>query len=141
MLRLLLVALLAAGSDSVLSRPEKRRNAWYVPVASAAQQVLTKAAELLNLQTPPFVYHMDQEGAKDELIDSLWSGAWLTGLSDRFVTANPALGFLLEEQRLDGADESNRWRELYGMSRWESVMRELWRARSQKWVSAQASAP
>ena len=109
-----LVATVAAPTG--LSRGAKRRNTWYEGSVSAAETVLTRAAELLHISKPPFVYHADQEGAKNELIDALWSGAWLLGVSNRFETANPALTYLLEEQRVDDDDGATRFRELQGQS-------------------------
>ena len=138
----LLVTLCAARAQCApVGRAGKRQNTWYVPVANAVENVLSKAAGLVHLTTPPFVYHADMEGSKLELIDDLWSSAWVEGIYDRFTAVNPALTYLLEEQRVDDADAGdNRWRQLQGQSRWEAVFMELFRARSQKWVPASTAA-
>ena len=69
MLAVFLVLSLTFSSVSCapLSRPPKRRNTWYQPVATAAEKVLSSAAELLRLQKPPFTFHMDANGAKESL--------------------------------------------------------------------------
>ena len=135
-----LLCLLLAPADAVLSRPTKRRNTWYAPVASAAEKVLSSAFQLLHLQTPPFTFHMDAEGSKEALVDALWSGLWTEGSGTRFSDANPALRYLLEQQVADEQEQPTRYHEQQCQSRWEAVMNALFRARSQKVVPIETAA-
>ena len=54
----LLCVLVPGATAAPLGRQPKRRNSWYEPVASATEQLLARAAEALQLRTPPFVFHM-----------------------------------------------------------------------------------
>ena len=135
-----LLCVLLTPAAAVLSRPAKRRNTWYQPVASAAEKLLASASELLHLQTPAFTFHMFAEGSKEALADLLWSGSWTEGLESRFCDANPALRFLLDQQLADDQDEPARLRETQGQSRWEAVMSALFRARSQRLVPVETAA-
>ena len=132
---------LSCGNCVPLSRPAKRRNTWYQPVASAAQKVLSGAAELLLLQQPPFVFHMDAAGAMESMADALWSNLWTESVASRFENANPALRFLFEQQTFDEDEgEATVFRELQGQSRWEAVMSALFRARSNRCVPIETAA-
>lgn len=133
--------LVAAGDAGGIGRPAKRQNTWYAPVMRGAEAVLARAAEVLHLSTPAFVYHMDDFEAKLEMIDALWGSAWVESvLHSRFTDANPALRYLLEAQRVDGADTAPRFGALQGQSRWESAIAAIFRARSQKLVTIEAAA-
>ena len=136
------VLLVVTGNASAmpLGRPAKRQNNWYTPVADAATQVLSHAAELLHISTPAHIYHSDTPAAKDALIDALWGSAWIEGITDRFSVANPALTFLFEKQRVDEAEDPTRFLSLQGRSRWEAAIAELFRARSQKWIPIETAA-
>jgi hypothetical protein len=68
---LFILLLLGAGEASP-KQYKRRRNTWYVPVATAAEQVLSRAAELLHISSPPLVFHSQDDGAKNNLIDALW---------------------------------------------------------------------
>ena len=137
----LLLCLLVPGANAVpLGRPVKRRNSWYVPVLSEAERVLIRAAEALHLRTPAFTFHMYDDGAKEKLVDMLWSSDWFTGIESRFSDANPALRFLLEQQIVDDDQETTRFRGLHGQSRWEAVIAALFRARSQRYVPVETAA-
>ena len=137
----LLLCLLVPGANAVpLGRPVKRRNSWYVPVLSGAERLLVRAAEALHLRTPAFTFHMYDDGAKEKLVDLLWSSDWCTGIESRFSDANPALRFLLEQQIVDDDQETTRFRGLHGQSRWEAVIAALFRARSQRYVPVETAA-
>ena len=136
---LAVLLLLLDPTDATLGRPAKRRNSWYSPVATAAENLLSRAGELLHLTTPPLTFHMDNVGAKANLIDALWGSSWTEGISSRFSDANPALRFLLEQQTTDG-EESHRFHGLQGQSRWEATMSTLLRSRSQKLVPIETAA-
>ena len=128
------------GYAAPTSRPPKRRNTWYQPVASAAENMLRNAGELLQLRTPPFTYHMDTDGAKASLADALWSSEWVDSVGSRFSDVNPALRFLFEQQTIDGETEPTRFRELHGQSRWEAVVSTIFRSRSQRLVPIETAA-
>ena len=131
----LLWALSSLAHAAPLSRPQKRRNTWYTPVASAAERVLTSASELLHLRAPQFTFHMDMENAMENLADTLWSAVWTESVANRFTEANPALRFLLEQQQVDDAMPAcDRFAPLQGQSRWEAAMSAIFRARSQRVV-------
>ena len=136
-----LALVLCPSNAAPLSRSAKRRNTWYHPVATAAERVLASAADLLHLKQPPFMFHMDDEQAKERLVDALWSDLWTEGIASRFTDANPALRFLLEQQTVDDDQDETRFRrELQGQSRWEPVMSALFRARSQRLVPIETAA-
>ena len=127
----LLCAVLSLGDAAPLDRGRaKRRNTWYQPVLSAADSLLDRCSELLHLQTPSFAFHMDADGARESLVDALWSDGWTETVANRFTTANPALRYLLELQHVDDQPEV-AFRGLQGQSRWEAVMAAIFRARSQ----------
>ena len=121
----------------MLGRHPKRR---MESVGASASGLLSKAAELLHLYTPPFVYNSDNEFAKMNLIDALWAGNWVTSTDRRFTESNPALHSLLNSQTLDDAETAPRFEALAGQSRWEAVMSALFRARSQKVVPIETAA-
>lgn len=133
-----LVALVGAASAPI-GRPAKRSNTWYEPVVSAAVRLVETATELLAIKRPAHVYHSDEPGARIQLIDDLWSSAWMDGVADKFTASNPALTALLKAQRVDGADPT-QFRDVQGQGRWEPVWSAIFRARSQKWVSADTAA-
>ena len=110
--------LLLGDGEATGVRHQKRKNTWYVPRATAAEQVLSRAAELLHISTPPLVFHSQDDGAKANLIDALWGQTWTETIASRFSDANPAFRFLMEQQTLDAAEEPSRFRELQGQSRW-----------------------
>ena len=60
-----------------LSRPKKRRTSAIANAAERARAALVKAAELLNLYTPRFVFDMNDPTEKEQLIDALWSAEWI----------------------------------------------------------------
>ena len=136
-LLLALAALLSGPAEAVLGRQPKRHRP---SVITSAVELLAKAAELLHITTPQFVYHSDCDDNRIKLIDALWSGTWTETVASRFSDANHALCALLDEQRVDNADESTRFRVLQGQTRWESVISALFRARSQKFVPIETAA-
>ena len=136
---LFILLLLGAGEASP-KQYKRRRNTWYVPVATAAEQVLSRAAELLHISTPPLVFHSQDDGAKNNLIDALWGQTWPETIASRFSDANPAFTFLMEQQTVDAAEEPTRFRELQGQSRWEATIRALFRARSQQLIPIETAA-
>ena len=136
----LLCVLLPAANAAPLGRQPKRRNTWYEPVLSAPERLLSRAAEALHLQAPPFTFHMFEDGSRERLVDVLWSNEWIAGVANRFSDANPALRFLFEQQLVDDQTETTRFRELHGQSRWEAVMSALFRARSQRLVPVEIAA-
>ena len=136
----LLCAVLSLGDAAPLDRGRaKRRNTWYEPVLSAADSLLDRCSELLHLQTPSFAFHMDADGARESLVDALWSDLWTENVANRFTTANPALRYLLEMQHVDDQPEV-AFRGLQGQSRWEAVMSAIFRARSQLFVPIETAA-
>ena len=120
-----------------LSREPKRHRASAGP---SAGDMLAKAAELLHINTPPFVYHSDSDVDRKTLIDELWRDTWAPAVARRFSDANPALRGLLEQQTADEAENAPRFAALQGQSRWEAVMSALFRARSQKLVPIETAA-
>ena len=137
----LVAALCVAASDAGgLQRPSKRRNTWYEPVLKGAAAVLARAAEVLHLTTPSYVYDMHSEEEKLNLIDALWGTAWVESVGSRFSEANPALRYLLEEQRVDDAEAAPRFRAVQGLSRWEAAIAAIFRARSSKIVTIETAA-
>ena len=136
----LLCVLVPGANAAPLGRQPKRRNTWYEPVASATEQLLARAAEALQLRTPPFVFHMLAPEGKNMLVDALWSGAWVEQVASRFSDANPSLRHFLEQQVVDDDEESTRFRALQGQSRWEAVMSAIFRARSQRFVPIETAA-
>ena len=133
-------ACLAVSHGAPLGMPAKRKNTWYVAVPDAASRVLTHAAELLHLSTPPLIFHADDNSAQRQLADALWGGDWISTIATRFSEANPALVYLLEAQRVDDSDTTTSFGALMGQSRWESVVSAIFRARSQKWISIETAA-
>ena len=135
--RLVVAALLLGPADGVLSRQPKRHRSVSLP---SAADVLVKAAELLHITTPPFVFHSDDPSSRTQLIDALWAGTWVETVARRFTDANPAMTQLLELQMVDDSDTSTRFRDVQGQSRWEAVMSALFRARSQRLVPVEIAA-
>lgn len=122
-----------------LGRPEKRRSTSVgYSGESSAQHLLNRAAEMLHLRTPQFVYHMDNSGARESLISDLWAGALSTLPCGRFTDSNIHFAHLLQSQTLDGAVP--RLRELSTGPRFESVLSSIFRARSQKMVPLETAA-
>ena len=134
---LLSAALLCCPAEAVLSRQPKRHRP---EVVVAAGDLLSKAAELLHITLPQFVYHADSAESRHALIDALWAGTWTESVASRFSDANQALCQLFEAQLLDGDEMPARFRLLQGQSRWEAVMSALFRARTQKWVPIETAA-
>ena len=137
---LLLLAFSAeTGAVGVRSRAPKRKNTWYQATTGSFSHLLQRAGQLLQLNSPAHVYHMDFPEQRLGLIDSLWGDALLT-LGSRFTDANPQLTELLEIQTLDDATSAPQFHSLQGQSRFESVMSALFRARSQKQVPLETAA-
>ena len=123
--------LLVASASAGLHRGTKRSNSWYAPAARTAEAAIVKLTELLRLSTPTrFVYNMHNLKDKLDMVDALWRSEWAEGVGTLFTDANPDLTYLLEEQRLDGADADPRFRAVQGQSRWEATLVALFRARS-----------
>ena len=70
-LLLALAALLSGPAEAVLGRQPKRHRP---SVITSAVELLAKAAELLHITTPQFVYHSDCDDSKIKLIDARWAG-------------------------------------------------------------------
>ena len=135
--RLVVAALLLGPADGVLSRQPKRHRSVSLP---SAADVLVKAAELLHITTPPFVFHSDDPSSRTQLIDALWAGTWVETVARRFTDANPAMTQLLELQMVDDSDTSTRFRDVQGQSCWEAVLSALFRARSKRYVPIETAA-
>ena len=140
LIALLCVLVPGANAAPLTGRHAKRRNTWYEPVASASEKLLARAAEALQLRTPPFTFHMYEDGAKESLVDALWSSEWVEHVASRFSNANPSLRFLLQQQIVDDEPETTRFRAIQGQSRWEAVMSAIFRARSQRFVPIETAA-
>ena len=137
-LKLLLVAA-SASATAPLGRVPKRPSVAAAAISQASNLVAT-AAKLLQLYTPAHVYHMDNPAARTALMDLLWTGEY-TSAAGRFSEANPELISIFSQQRLDGADSAPSFRELQSVfPRFESVLRALFRARSQKYVPLETAA-
>ena len=85
---------------NVYARRRKRSNTWAQSAADVASRTMSAAAEILQLSTPPFVYHMDMPEHRAGLITALWSDD-LLGLSGRFSADNSVLAQLFMDQTLD----------------------------------------
>ena len=122
-----------------LDRPRKRPSRGGT---TSAEDVLVRAAELLHIFTPPFVYNARTDpAAKISLVDALWSGNWVAGIADRFTNANPELRYLLEQQDVDGESGAPTvFRATNGQSRWEAVLSALFRARTKNNVPIETAA-
>ena len=134
---LLLAAI--ASAPAHLGRVPKRAS-----IAASAMDLgsnlVTTAAKLLQLHTPAHVYHMDNPAARTALMDMLWTGEYASA-AGRFSAENPELVSIFSQQRLDGADSAPDFRALQSAyPRFESVMRALFRARSQKYVPLETAA-
>ena len=132
-----LLVVLVCPAEATLARAPKRHRAGFL---ASAGDVLAKAAELLHISTPRFVFHSDEPGSRMQLIDALWTGTWGETVAGRFTDSNPALTQLLELQMVDDSESSTRFRAIQGQSRWEAVMSALFRARSQKYVPIETAA-
>ena len=126
------------GSGVGLGRLPKRSRVG--AALDAGVEILSTAAKLLHLHKPAHVYHMDDQTAREALIDKLWSGEYASA-AGRFTEANWELATMFAQQRLDGAAEPPR---LGGLKsswpRFESVLSTLFRSRSQKYVPLETAA-
>ena len=102
-----LLVLLVCPAEATLARAPKRHRAGFL---ASAGDVLAKAAELLHISTPRFVFHSDEPGSRMQLIDALWTGTWGETVAGRFTDSNPALTQLLELQMVDDSESSTRFR-------------------------------
>ena len=108
---------------------------------SSSESLLARAAELLHITTPPFVFNARADpGAKLALIDALWTGTWMAGVASRFADSNPAMRYLLELQQVDEDSGPTVFRPLVGQSRWEAVLAAIFRARTQHNVPIETAA-
>ena len=109
-------------------------------VVATVVSVVRKTAELFKLSTPAFTYHMDDPEQRNSLITFLWTGDYINAIG-RFTTSNPNLISFFQKQLLDDSTEPTRFHALTGfMPRWENVLMQMWRARSQKIVPFEAAA-
>jgi hypothetical protein len=121
-----------------IGRLPKRRQSSNAEASSAS--LLSRIAEMLNLWTPAHVYNMDVEGSRNELIDALWTGEYLSAVG-RFSSVNAELVSFFEELQLDGSTADHRfWQLTSTWPRFEGVLRQLFRARSQKLVPLETAA-
>ena len=128
----------ATAGPGVNSRRKKRTNTWAQSAADVATRTMTAAAEMLQLSTPPFVYHMDKPEHRAGLITALWSDD-LLGLSGRFSADNSVLAQLFADQLMDDADQT-RFRQLDNGPRFENVIRSIFRSRSSRIVPLETAA-
>ena len=101
----LLPMLLACAAAGPLGRVPKRHGVSTLVQYGA--DVLKLASSLLELNTPAYVYHMDNNAARAALIDKLWTGDY-EAASGRFTEANPELVSIFSQQRIDGAEDARR---------------------------------
>ena len=137
----LLLVLLCSVSVVVGPIGQRQPKRFRGSASAPSESLLSRAAELLHIITPPFVFNArTDQGAKVALIDALWAGSWMTEVASRFADANPALRYLLELQEVDDDEAPTAFRTLAGQSRWEAVMSALFRARSQNNVPIETAA-
>ena len=106
----------------------------------SGRSALSVVADLLNLWTPPYVYHMDREDSREQLISMLWTGEY-TSAAGRFTSCNSQLVSLFEELQFDDSGVSADVRQKQTIwPRFEGVLAVLFRARSQKIVSLETAA-
>ena len=129
----LLLATVAAGGPRHHVKKQRRHK------IDGGEGLWAKAAELLHLTTPQFVYDMYHPEDRVSLISTLWSDAW-QGIGSRFVDSNLPLVGLLDGQLLDDDASETRFRPLQGQSRWEAVIVALFRARSNRRVPIESAA-
>ena len=130
--------LLACAAAGPLGRVPKRHGVSTLVQYGA--DVLKLASSLLELNTPAYVYHMDNNAARAALIDKLWTGDY-EAASGRFTEANPELVSIFSQQRIDGAEDAARFHAIQSSwPRFESVVSALFRARTQKYVPLETAA-
>ena len=129
--------LLAFAAAGPLGRAPKRHGVS--SVVQYGSNVLKLASDLLQLNTPAYVYHMDNAAARAALIDKLWTGDYESA-AGRFSAANPELVSIFAQQHLDG-EEAGRFHAIKASwPRFEGVVSALFRARSQKFVPLETAA-
>lgn len=139
-LRCICLGLLPVLAGCALGRPPRRRGRYEAATdRSDPLSVIRRAAELLNLRSPPFTYDMDDSRQREQLILDLWSGQ-LEATVGRFSAANPMLVNLFEQQRLNDAEHPPRYRQLQGAPRFEWVLSALFRSRSSKLITLESAA-
>jgi hypothetical protein len=139
---LLCLAALPASHAGAIGRQAKRHRPGRPSVAEASLELLTRAAEMLSLYTPPFVYHMDRPGDRAELIRTLWTGDYESA-AGRFTECNPELVSFFENQCLDDTETPVRFRDAQSGTSWprfEGVISALFRARSLRAVPLETAA-
>ena len=141
MLRLLVIATLITSIDGApLGRYSKRHRDRDGSSSSNVLKSIASIAELMNLWKPAHLYHMDEPISRNELIDFLWTGEYVSAIG-RFSAINSEIVSFFEELRLDGSTEVRRSREKTSLwPRFEGVISNLFRARSQKLVPLETAA-
>ena len=138
-LLLLLSSCEAGRKKTHLSAIVKRGSASVHSAVGKLATLVQKSAFALSLIKPPFVYHMDDMMQRLELIDLLWKGEYHEAIG-RFTSLNPNVISFFEQQHLHD-DAPSRLHELSGeMPRFESVLTQLFRSRSQKLVPIETAA-
>lgn len=138
LLRVILLSCVTVSNAGRLGRLPKRRSSDGGG-SSSSSSFVARAAEMLNLWKPTHVYHMDDDGARNALIDMLWTGDY-EAASGRFTRANSELVSFFEELRIDGEDGRHFVLKKSSWPRFEGVLSLLFRARSQKYVPLETAA-
>ena len=72
-------------------------------LSQSTASLLSRVAEMLNLWTPAYVYNMAVEGSRNELVDALWTGEYMSAVG-RFSSVNAEfIVSFFEELQLDGS--------------------------------------
>ena len=138
-LLLLLSSSFGAPERSDLSRLGKRTSYTASASINSLVALVRKSAEALRISTPPFIYHMDYPEQRRAMIEMLWTGNYRAAIG-RFTSFNLNLVSFFEQQHVDD-DSPTRFHELTGaMPRFESVLTQLFRSRSQKLVPIEIAA-
>ena len=139
LLKLMFVLALASSAQTAPLGREPKRDRFGSAMHYAGSQVLNLATRLLNIYSPPDVFHMSNPASRVAMIDKLWTGEYMSA-AGRFTAANPELVSVFTQQGLDDA-EAPRFRERGStVPRFEPVLSALFRARSQNYVPLETAA-